>query len=80
MYLYDQSSVMVSLPSPQGSESTRGEGGGGGRWSLKSVTTRLRGGDTSYEGRLAAITKELREAEENSEQAKHDLEYVQELI
>ena len=40
------------------------------------MATRLRGGDTSYEGRLTVATRELQEAEDAEKQAQKELEYV----
>ena len=40
------------------------------------MATRLRGRDTSYEGRMTQASRELQEAEERAQQAKKDLEYV----
>jgi hypothetical protein len=37
---------------------------GGGRFSLRAISNRLRGVDDSYEGRLAVASRELLEAEE----------------
>lgn len=49
-------------------------GSGGSRFSLKVLSTRLKGGDTSYFGRMSQATQELQEAEDNVKQAHKDLE------
>ena len=49
-------------------------GSGGSRFSLKTMATKLRGGDTSYEGRLAIAVRELQEAEDTMKQAQQELE------
>ena len=61
---------MHALPS-QSSEP--GGGGTSSRFSLRSVTAKLRGGDTSIEARLLTAVKELQEAERNVEQADKEL-------
>jgi len=38
------------------------------------MATKLRGGDTSYEGRLAQAVRELQEAEDAMKQAQKELE------
>ena len=49
-------------------------GSGGSRFSFKVLSTRLKGGDTSYFGRISQATRELQEAEDNVKQAQNDLE------
>ncbi len=49
-------------------------GSGGSRFTFKVLTTKLRGGDTSYFGRMSTATRELQEAEDNAKQAQKDLE------
>ncbi len=51
-------------------------GSGGSRFTFKVLTTKLRGGDTSYFGRMSTATRELQEAEDNAKQAQKDLEWV----
>ena len=50
--------------------------GGGGRFSLRSLSKRLRGGDSSYEGRLEVASRELQEAEETVRTTQKELELV----
>ena len=49
-------------------------GTGGSRFTLKVLSTRLKGGDTSYFGRMSQATQELQEAEDAVKQAHKDLE------
>jgi hypothetical protein len=49
-------------------------GSGGSKFSLKVLSTKLRGGDTSYFARMAQATRELQESEDNLKQAQRDLE------
>ena len=49
-------------------------GSGGSRFSLKVLSTKLRGGDTSYFARMAQATRELQESEDNLKQAQKDFE------
>ena len=49
-------------------------GSGGSKFSLKLLSTKLRGGDTSYFARMAQATRELQESEDNLKQAQRDLE------
>jgi hypothetical protein len=49
-------------------------GSGGSRFSLKVLSTKLKGGDTSYFGRMSQATQELQDAEDNVKQAHKDLE------
>lgn len=49
-------------------------GSGGSKFSLKILSTKLRGGDTSYFARMAQATRELQESEDNLKQAQRDLE------
>ncbi|XP_064396570.1 sorting nexin-4-like [Halichondria panicea] len=49
-------------------------GSGGSRFSFKVLTTKLKGGDTSYFGRMSAATRDLQEAEDSAKQAQKDLE------
>ena len=58
---------------PTGATSTSG---GGGRFSLRSLSKRLRGGDNSYEGRLEVASRELQEAEETVRTTQKELELV----
>jgi len=55
-------------------QSPESGGSGGSRFSLKAMATKLRGGDTSYEGRLAQAVRELQEAEDAMKQAQKELE------
>ena len=50
--------------------------GGGGRFSLRAISNRLRGVDNSYEGRLAVASRELLEAEENVKTTQKELQSV----
>ena len=49
-------------------------GSGGSKFSLKVLSTRLKGGDTSYFGQMSQATRELQEAEDNVKQSQKDLE------
>ena len=49
-------------------------GRGGSKFSFKVLSTKLRGGDTSYFARMAQATRELQESENNTKQAQQDLE------
>ena len=50
--------------------------GGGGRFSLRAISNRLRGVDGSYEGRLAVASRELLEAEETVRITQKELQLV----
>jgi sorting nexin-4 len=49
---------------------------GGGRFSLRAISNRLRGVDDSYEGRLAVASRELLEAEETVRVTQKELQLV----
>ena len=51
-----------------------GGGGGGGRFSFRALSNRIRGVDNSYESRLAVVSTELLEAEENVKVAQKELQ------
>ncbi len=64
--VFNSLSVYVQNPETGGS--------GGSRFSFKVLTTKLKGGDTSYFGRMSAATRDLQEAEDSAKQAQKDLE------
>ena len=55
-----------------------GQAGGGAtpssKFSMKALSTRLKGGDTSHEGRLAKAVQDLHDAEEAVGVARRELE------
>ena len=48
--------------------------GGGGRFSFRALSNRIRGVDSSYEGRLAVASRELQEAEESVKVTQKELQ------
>ena len=63
-----------AAPPPPPVQNPETGGSGGSRFSMKLLTTRLRGGDTSYFGRMKTATRELQEAEEGAKNAHNELE------